>query len=287
MSPFTTYRSSCDGLISITPNNHTEQSGLVIICHGLGDTAEGFVDIAERFAAQMPHIKFVLPTAPSQPVTMNMGMAMPSWYDIVGLDERSNESCNGIEQSRATITRIMENENRTTGLSYSRMALVGFSQGGALSLYTGMQLPNRLAGIVVLSGYLPNTEKFCITSGLETTPILHCHGTSDPMVQYTMAVKTEKVMSQKGATNYQLKKFPGVQHRVSMDEIRDVESFLVNILPDDANSRIRLKDPSDMTVKELHGLIQKLGLQKQAIGLMEKCELARLIKDHQSGKVLQ
>jgi len=287
MSPFTTYRSSCDGLITITPNNQTEQSGLVVICHGLGDTAEGFVDVAERLAAQMPHIKFVLPTATSQPVTMNMGMAMPSWYDIVGLDERSNESCNGIEQSRSTITRILENENRTTGLKYNRMALVGFSQGGALSLYTGMQLPNSLAGIVVLSGYLPNTEDFFITSGLETTPVLHCHGTADPMVQYTMAVKTQKVMHQKGATNYQLKKYPGVQHTVSMDEIRDVESFLVNILPDDANSRIRLKDPRDMTVKELHNLILNLGLQKKAIGLREKCELVRLVKDHQNGRVLQ
>merc|ERR1712232_119166 len=162
----------------------------------------------------------------------------------------------------------------------------GFSQGGAMSLYTGMQLPNRLAGIVVLSGYLPNTEKFFITSGLETTPILHCHGTVDPMVQYAMAVKTQKVMIQKGATNYQLKKYPGVQHTVSIDEIKDVESFLVNILPDDINSRIRIKDPSDMTVKELHGLIQTLGLQKKAIGLMEKCELVQLVKDYQNERML-
>jgi len=286
MSPFTTYRNPCDGLISITPNNQTEQSGLVIICHGLGDTAEGFVEVAERLAAQMPHIKFVLPTAPSQPVSMNMGMNMPSWYDIVGLDERSNESCNGIEETQSTITRILENENRTTGLNYNRMALMGFSQGGAMSLYTGMQLPNRLAGIVVLSGYLPNTEKFFITSGLETTPILHCHGTVDPMVQYAMAVKTQKVMIQKGATNYQLKKYPGVQHTVSIDEIKDVESFLVDILPDDMNSRIRIKDPSDMTVKELHGLIQTLGLQKKAIGLMEKCELVQLVKEYQNERVL-
>lgn len=230
----------------------------------------------------MPHIKFILPTAPSQPVTMNMGMAMPSWYDIVGLDERSNETCNGIEESQSTIIRILDTEHQTNGLSYNRMVLLGFSQGGALSLYTGMQLPNRLAGIVVLSGYLPNTDKFCITSGLETTPVLHCHGMADPMVQYSMAVKTQKIMGLKGAANYQLKRYPGVQHTVSMDEIRDVESFLVNILPDDVNSRVRLKDPSDMTVKELYGLIQEMGLQKQAIGLMEKCELVRLVQKHQN-----
>jgi len=282
MSPFTTYRSSTDGLISIIPNNQTELSGLVIICHGLGDTAEGLVVIAERLAAQMPHIKFVLPTAPIQPVTMNMGMDMNSWYDIVGLDERSNESCNGIEQSRSTITRILDNENLTNGLNYNRMALVGFSQGGALSLYTGMQFSNLLAGIVVLSGYLPQTKEFCITPGLENTPVLHCHGVADPMVQYSMAVKTHKVMIQKGATNYQLKKYPDVQHTIITDEIRDVESFLANILPYDEKIRIRPKDPSKMTVKELRSLIQNLGLQYQANGLREKYELIRLVKDNQN-----
>lgn len=286
MSPFTTCRSSSDGLISVIPNNQTELSGLVIICHGLGDTAEGFVDLAERLAAQMPYIKFVLPTAPIQPVTMNMGISMNSWYDISGLDERSNELCNGIEQSRSTITQIMNNENLINGLSYSRMALVGFSQGGALSLYTGMQFSNLLAGIVVLSGYLPQTKKFCITPGLENTPVLHCHGFADPMVQYSMAIKTQKVMSQKGATNYQLNKYPAVQHTISTDEIKDVESFLASILPYDEKCRFRPKDPSEMTVKELHHVIQNFGLQEQANGLREKYELIRLVKDFQNKRVI-
>merc|ERR1712083_861431 len=125
MSTFTTFRRANENIISITPNNQNEQSGLVIICHGLGDTAEGFVDVAERLAAKMPHVKFVLPTAPTQPVTMNMGMSMPSWYDITGLDEQSNESWSGIEQSRSTICRILDNEHHATGLSYNRMVLVG------------------------------------------------------------------------------------------------------------------------------------------------------------------
>ena len=111
----------------------------------------------QHLAGQMSYVKFVLPTAPTQPVTMNMGMPMPSWYDIVGLDEKSNEKCKGIEASRDTIREILRKEHENTGLPYSRMVLAGFSQGAALSLFTGLQLESvekKLAGIAILSGYL-------------------------------------------------------------------------------------------------------------------------------------
>ena len=88
--------------------------------HGLGDSAEGFADVAEMWARQLPYVKFVLPTAPTQPVTLNGGMPMPSWYDIEGLSERTNENCNGIVESQRTVERIMEVEN-AAGLPYSRM----------------------------------------------------------------------------------------------------------------------------------------------------------------------
>jgi lysophospholipase-2 len=108
------------GTITVSPRNEADQSALVVICHGLGDTAEGFADVAEQFAESMPHLKIVLPTAPTQKVTMNMGMAMPSWYDIVGLDERSNENCYGIEESSARVVSILQKEHEEKGLPYSR-----------------------------------------------------------------------------------------------------------------------------------------------------------------------
>ncbi len=108
------------GTITVSPRNEAKQSGLVVISHGLGDSAEGFADVAEQFAATYPWLKIILPTAPTQKVTMNMGMAMPSWYDIVGLDERSNENCAGIEESQARIAGILQKEHEATGLPYSR-----------------------------------------------------------------------------------------------------------------------------------------------------------------------
>lgn len=124
-------------------------------------------------AAKLPYTKFILPTAEVQPVTLNGGMRMNSWYDIVGLDERANEACHGIEASQKRLLDLLQAEHEATGLPYSRMVLAGFSQGGALSLYTGLQLAQPLAGIVVLSGYLPAAAKVSITAGLERTPVWH------------------------------------------------------------------------------------------------------------------
>lgn len=129
-------------------------------------------------------IKFILPTAVERPVTLNGGMRMTAWYDIVGLDDRASESCDGIEDSVERIRNILTQE-KSIGMPYSRMMLAGFSQGGAMSLFTGLQLPDteqKLAGLLVISGYLPGASKFKLTSGFESIPIMHCHGSSDPVV---------------------------------------------------------------------------------------------------------
>lgn len=276
-----------DGIITVSPRNEADQSALVVICHGLGDTSEGFADVAEHLAGKMPYVKFILPTAPTQPVTMNMGMPMPSWYDIVGLDERSNEKCKGIEQSRDKLRAILQKEHEETGLPYSRMILAGFSQGGALGLYTGLQLESaeqKLAGIVVMSGYLAGAKSVKLTPGLESTPILHCHGSADPMVIFDMAKKSKQHVLELGVKEYELKSYAGLVHSVNVEEIADVLTFLQRVLPDDGSCKVKLKDPSEMSVKELKAGIKKAGLGSKAIGFMEKSEFVKLLKDHREGK---
>lgn len=270
------------GTITISPKIESKQSGLVIISHGLGDTAEGFADVAEQFVSQMPWLKIILPTAPTQPVTMNMGMAMPSWYDITGLDERSNENCAGIEKSQERIKLILGKEHEETGLPYSRMLLAGFSQGGALSLFTGLQLSQSLAGIVVMSGYLPAASKLKLEQ--INTPVFHGHGSMDPLVQYAMAEKTKSKLTEMGLTNYSLNSYP-IQHTVSPSELNDVVSFLQKVLPSDESIKINLKDPNAMNIKELKAYIRKAGLTQNAVGLMEKQEFVKLVQDHRNGKL--
>ena len=167
-------------------------SATVIFLHGLGDSAEGLVDIAESLTLHVPHVKFILLTADEIPVTLNGNAKMNSWYDITGLTFEDNANAKGIDKSVALVKKTME-EECASGIPYSRMALMGFSQGGALSLYTGLQLPlaQKLGGILVLSGYLPGTKTFNLTKGFENLPVLHCHGGSDPVVENAMAVKTK------------------------------------------------------------------------------------------------
>jgi lysophospholipase-2 len=212
---------------------------------------------------------------------MNMGMAMPSWYDITGLDERSNENCKGISDSRDRVVEILAKEHAATQLPYSRMALAGFSQGGALSLWTGLQLEQQIAGILMMSSYLPAAGQFTITPGSEGTPIMHLHGAADPMVTYTIAQKSEILTTtKKGATNYTLKSYPGLQHSINMKELGDALEFLQTILPHDASCKITLKDPTEMSVKELKAAIRKAGLSQQALGFAEKQEFVKLLQSH-------
>ncbi|EED86346.1 phospholipase, partial [Thalassiosira pseudonana CCMP1335] len=217
-------------------------SASVILCHGLGDTGNGWVDPAMYLASKLPHVKFILPTAPTQPVTLNMGMPMPSWYDIIGLDSRSNEVCNGLDESMDKILELVENEvgecNGVGAVDYSRIVLAGFSQGGALALYTDVQQKGLgLAGIVIMSGYLPRSSSFTIASGSETTPILHCHGTEDSVVAVEAAGlskdRVSSLMEDKGGKKelYQVKTYRGLDHSVLMEELDDVSAFLNKVIP--------------------------------------------------------
>jgi lysophospholipase-2 len=285
-STHTTTRTN-DGLITLSPKNEASQSALVIICHGLGDSAEGFVDVAEQLAMIMPYCKFVLPTAPSRPVTMNAGMSMPAWYDIAGLDERSNEECDGLVESRDTVRSLLEQaHDEGNGVPYSRMVLMGFSQGGALSLFTGLSLArpeHKLAGIVCLSGYLAGRSQFTLTDGLASTPVFHGHGRSDPMVQFTMAERTKDILTSAdyALSDYTLKGYAGLPHSVNQEELADVVSFLRKVLPDDPTCRVRnVKAPEDMSVKELKAAIRHAGIAHKAVGFMEKSEFVKLLKDY-------
>lgn len=299
---------SNDGTVTISPQNH--HSATVILCHGLGDTANGWVEPTQYLANQLPHVKWILPTAPTQPVTLNGGMPMPSWYDIVGLDSRSSEFCNGLDESMERILGLVESEVSGYGssstaaatacvnhpLDYSRIVLAGFSQGGALALYTGMTQSRRqstaglgLGGITVMSGYLPRSKAFAIAAGSENTPILHCHGEQDSVVPVqAAALSKERVSSllkeiDGGNDNlYEVKTYAGLDHSVAIEELNDVAAFLKRVIPpittDNADDEV---DPTKMSVRQLRAEIEKRGLKEEARGMLEKSELVNLLLKNQ------
>ena len=216
-------------------------------------------------------------------------MEIFSWYDIVGLNKRANEVCKGIEESRERLNNLIQTE-MDAGIKRNRIVLAGFSQGGALSLYTGMQLSTNggeppLAGIVLMSGYLPHESGFHIKPGLESTPIWHGHGMVDPLINMEMAKESQRHSMSHGATDYTLMPYPRLAHSVNPQEIVDVTSFLLKVLPPDESCKIKLKDPGEMSIKELKGAIAKAGLGRQAGGLMEKREFVDLLRQHRDGKL--
>lgn len=228
----------------------------------------------------MPYVKFVIPTAGQRPVTVSGGMSMNAWYDITGLTDRAAEDVDGIDGSVATVRGLIQAEINL-GIKSNRIALAGFSQGGAMSLFTGLQLPieMKLAGVLVISGYLPGASKFKLTPGFEDVPVLHCHGTQDMVVNYEHAEKTKKHVTGKGLKSYTIKSF-NVGHTVSPDIMMSAVEFLSKIIPNAPELAIKPKEPCDMTVKELKEAIRKAGLAGKSIGFFEKREFVELLESH-------
>jgi lysophospholipase II len=202
-------------------------------------------------------------------------------YDITGLTDRSSEDCDGIEDSVAVIKNLMQKEINS-GILSSRIALAGFSQGGAMSLFTGLQLPEDMkpAGILVMSGYLPGASKFKLTPGFEDVLVRHLHGTADAVVIHDHAEKTKAHVTGKGLKNYDIMSFKDVGHTVSPEMMRSAIEFVKSIVPDAPELALKPKLPCDMTVKELKDAIRKAGLASEALGFFEKREFVDLLEKY-------
>ncbi|KAG8520678.1 LOW QUALITY PROTEIN: Acyl-protein thioesterase 1, partial [Galemys pyrenaicus] len=185
----------------------------VIFLHGLGDTGHGW---AEAFAGiRSSHIKYICPHAPVMPVTLNMNMAMPSWFDIIGLSPDSQEDEPGIKQAAENLKALIDQEVKN-GIPSNRIIVGGFSQGGALSLYTALTTQQKLAGVTALSCWLPLRSSFTQSpiSGINRDiSILQCHGDCDPLVPLMFgALTVEKLKTLVDPANITFKTYEGMMH---------------------------------------------------------------------------
>jgi len=202
----------------------------VIVLHGLGDSGEGFAPVAEELdLSALGPVRFVLPHAPTRPVTVNGGYVMRAWYDILGTDLARVEDETGLRQSATEIEALIAREN-ARGVASSRIVLMGFSQGCAMTLLTGLRHRERLAGLVGLSGYLP----LAATTAAERSeanrdvPIFLAHGTQDPVVHYPRGVATREALTALGyAIEWHAYPMP---HSVCAQEIADLNRWLLRVL---------------------------------------------------------
>ena len=199
----------------------------IIWLHGLGADGHDF----EPIVPELPlppglRARFVFPHAPVQSVTINYGHVMPAWYDVYG-DGR--QDADGIRVSQGRIEALIARE-RARGVSTRRIVLAGFSQGGAIALQTGLRHPERLAGILALSTYLPLAE----TLGAEANPanrdvpIFMAHGTEDPVIPLQRAAISRDQLRKLGH-QVEWHEYP-MPHAVCPEEIADVGAWLGRVL---------------------------------------------------------
>lgn len=204
----------------------------VIFLHGLGDTGHGW---AEAFAGiRTPHIKYICPHAPIMPVTLNMNMSMPSWFDIIGLSTDAEEDESGIKRASENIKALIDQEVKN-GIPSHRIVLGGFSQGGALSLYTALTTQQKLGGVVSLSCWLPLRSSFPQASANMANKDIHflqCHGEADPLVPLVFGSLTvEKLKSLVNPSNVTFKTYPRMPHSACPEEMMDIKQFIEKQLP--------------------------------------------------------
>jgi len=202
----------------------------VIWLHGLGADGNDFVPIVGELKLPQAAIRFVFPHAPVQPVTINGGMRMRAWYDIKdGAVRREDES--GVRASQGLVEKLIAREKQR-GTPAARLVLAGFSQGGAIALQTGLRHPERIAGIMALSTYLPIADKLPAEASAlnRDVPIFMAHGTQDPVIVLERAVQSRKILASLGyAPQWHEYAMP---HSVCAEEIGDIGAWLVRVLGD-------------------------------------------------------
>jgi len=196
----------------------------VIWLHGLGADGHDFEPIVPALGLATA-VRFVFPHAPLRRVTINQGMEMRAWYDILALDRLTVEDEAGIRTSEAAVTALIEREI-ARGTDSERVVLAGFSQGGAIALHTGLRLSRSLGGIMVLSAYLPLRATLPAerADANAVTPIFMAHGSYDPVLPEALAVESLRVLEQQSYA-VEWHSYP-MAHMVCAEEVRDISRWL-------------------------------------------------------------
>ena len=202
----------------------------LIVLHGLGADGHDFVPIAQQLDLQaVGGARFVFPHAPLRPVTMNGGFVMRAWYDIAGTPAARREDEAGLRESQALVEALIAREV-ARGMPAERIVLMGFSQGCAMTLLTGLRHADRLAGLVGLSGYLPLAAHTAAerSAANADVPIFLAHGRDDPMIALERATASRDALR---ALGYGVEWHDyAMPHSVCLEEIADLNRWLNRVL---------------------------------------------------------
>lgn len=202
----------------------------IIILHGLGADGTDFLSFGDQLdLSALGPVRFILPRAAVRPVTINNGYKMRAWYDILGtqLDRREDEA--GLRESMREVQALIDRE-RARGVAAQRIVLGGFSQGCAMTLLAGLRYPERLGGLVCMSGYLPLAGSTAAErhDANALVPIFMAHGKRDPMIALERASASRETLVKLGyAVDWH--EYP-MEHSVCMEEIQALNAWLLQVL---------------------------------------------------------
>jgi len=196
----------------------------IIWLHGLGADGHDFEPIVPELALKKP-VRFVFPHAPIRPVTINQGMRMRAWYDILQLGGGPED-----EQGLRASQKLSEALVRAQGLPANRIVLAGFSQGGAIALLTALRYPERLAGVMALSTYLPLAPTLAAerSAANRDLPIFMAHGRYDDLIPLQRAQASREALEKLGY-GVEWHDYP-MPHSVCAPELADIAAFLARVL---------------------------------------------------------
>ena len=200
----------------------------VIWLHGLGASGHDFEPVVPQLGldADMA-VRFIFPHAPNRPVTVNGGMVMPAWYDILEMSLERKVDVNQIEESAQQIEDLMAREVER-GVKPEHIVIAGFSQGGAVAYHVALGYPERLAGLMTLSTYLATNDNISYSDANKDMPILIEHGTHDPVVPAILGEQAKQLLSEKGY-NVAYHTYP-MAHQVCMPQIQNIGKWLNKVL---------------------------------------------------------
>ncbi|MEZ4469265.1 MAG: dienelactone hydrolase family protein [bacterium] len=196
--------------------------GTVIWLHGLGADGHDFEPIVPALRLGI-ELRFVFPHAPHQPVTINGGMVMPAWYDILELSIQRHVDAAGVERSRQAVEALIAAE-RARGVAASRIVIAGFSQGGAMALDIGLRHAERLGGILCLSAYLARPDALAAVAANRPTPVLMGHGLYDQVVPRFLGQQSAEALQGAGLS-VDWRTYP-VEHGLHPREVDDIGRWL-------------------------------------------------------------
>ncbi|KAJ7293863.1 Phospholipase/carboxylesterase/thioesterase [Mycena rebaudengoi] len=223
---------------------NSKHSATVILMHGLGDSGRGMYPTANMFHQDpaFSHVSWILPHAPVRPIRANGNHKMPAWFDVYNFQFEGEEDEAGMLESIASVDQLITEEVES-GIDPGRIVLAGFTQGGAMTLLTGLTTPKKLAGLAILSGRLPISHKIkdMASPHASSYPIFWGHGIADPLAKFIFGRVSADFLMQEmkvpaapatgEAQGLEFHGYEGLGTGMSQEELRDLGVWLKKVLP--------------------------------------------------------